>query len=68
MMQLKIVTSASHQANNQKPTDAEDGPLLHGTQILKELVSPWAHTDRIVCADSYYASVGAAIELQKTGL
>ena len=29
---------------------------------------PWANTDRIVCADSYFASVPAAEELWKHGI
>jgi Transposase IS4 len=39
--------------------------LLHGTQVLKELVQPWSMSDRCVCADSYFASVGAVEELQR---
>ena len=34
--------------------------LSHGTKVLKELVVPWDNTDRIVCVDSYFASVPAA--------
>ena len=35
--------------------DRENIP--HGTKVLKELVMLWANTDKIVCADSYFASV-----------
>jgi hypothetical protein len=42
--------------------------LLHGTQVLKRVVSPWFGSNRIVCADSYFASVGAAKELFCNGL
>jgi hypothetical protein len=50
-----------------KTPDAEDpngievgNGMLHGTAIMKFLVEPWAHTGRLVCGDSYFASVGAA--------
>jgi hypothetical protein len=42
--------------------------LLHGAAVLKSLVLPWARTDRIVCADSYSASVGALQELKRIGI
>ena len=32
------------------------------------LVMPWANTDRIVCADTYFASVPAAEELWNHGI
>jgi hypothetical protein len=42
--------------------DAVDGvSLSHGGRICVELVEPWLHSDRIVCADSYFASVSAAL-------
>ena len=47
---------------------AEETRLLHGTQVLKGLVIPWANSDRVVCADSYFASVGAVEELKRIGL
>ena len=37
-------------------------------KVLKELMLTWAKTNRIVCADSYFASVPAAEELWKHGL
>ena len=48
MMRLRIVKSAKNEEEHQ---DDEDN-ILHGTKVLKELVMPWANTDRIVCADS----------------
>ena len=42
--------------------------LLYGIQVLKDLVIPWDHTDRIVCVDSYFASVGASLKLNQIGL
>ena len=46
----------------------ENGDFLHGCNVLVELVRPWANTDRVVCADSYFASVQAALRLKKMGL
>ena len=37
--------------------------LNHGTLVLKYLIEPWLHSNRIVCADSYFSSVNAAVEL-----
>ncbi len=66
MMQLKLVETAESEALH--AVEGEDG-LLHGTVILKRLLEPWAgQGDRVVCADSYFASVGAAEELEKMGL
>jgi hypothetical protein len=64
MLRLKVVKG--------KTATEDDGDyneqLLHGTKILKELVLPWWWTDRIVCADLYFSSVGTAMELQQHGL
>jgi hypothetical protein len=66
MLRLKLVETA--EAEDENVHEEEDG-LLHGTKILKYLVQPWAGAgDRTVCADSYFASVGAAEELEKMGL
>jgi hypothetical protein len=66
MMKLKLVETAESEALH--AVEGEDG-LLHGTVILKRLLEPWAgQGDRVVCANSYFASVGAAEELEKMGL
>lgn len=66
MLQLKLVTSARLEQSRRHP---DDGPQLpHGTEVLRQLVIPFAGSDRIVCADSYYASVTTANELLKIGL
>jgi hypothetical protein len=66
MMQLKLVETAESEVYH--VMEGEDG-LLHGTVVLKRLLQPWAGKgDRVVCADSYFASVGAAEELEKMGL
>jgi Transposase IS4 len=45
-----------------------DDRILHGIKVLKCLISPWAFSHCMVCADSYFASVGAANELMQQGL
>ena len=50
------------------PFREDDGDNLHGCNVLAELVRPWANTDRVVCADSYFASVQAALRLKAMGL
>ena len=60
MLQLKIVKSTE---DDDDSLIEEENGLLHGTVVLKQLVRSWFYTDRIVCADSYFASVGAAEEL-----
>ena len=42
--------------------------MLHGTRVLLYLLSPWYDTQSVVCADSYFASLGAAQELIRNGL
>jgi hypothetical protein len=42
--------------------------MLHGTKVLKELVSPWAQSDRLVCADSYFSSVAMVEEMARMRL
>ena len=56
LMRLRIVQSAKDEEEQQYDEDN----LPHGKKVLKERVMPWANMDRIVCADSYFASVPAA--------
>ena len=42
--------------------DEDSARVPHGAQILLDLVSLWINTQRIVCTDSYFASV-TAVEL-----
>ena len=65
MLRLSIVTTAEHR---QGAATTNDGDLPHGAIVLKHLVAPWAGTKRIVCADSYFASVTAARQLLGMGL
>jgi hypothetical protein len=69
MLRLKLVKGidlvGEDDNNDDEPNESS---LLHGTQVLKSVVSPWFGSNRIVCADSYFASVGAAKELYRNGL
>jgi Transposase IS4 len=42
--------------------------FLHGCNVLYDLVKPWANTNAIVVADSYFASVQLAIRLMSIGM
>ena len=64
MIPLRIVKSV----NNEEEQQDDRENLPHGTKLLKEIVMPWDNTDRIVCADSYFASVPTAEELWNHGL
>ena len=63
MIQLKIVKTTAKEERG----EVEDG-INHGTKVLADLVKPWAHTSRIVCADSYFSSKQSSDYLQKMGL
>jgi len=65
MLRLHLVTTAADQHANMS---AEESQVLHGTAVLQRLVGPWAGSDRIVCADSYFSSVEAALALKGMGL
>jgi hypothetical protein len=67
MLRIRLVKTSIEEEANSIHVDEEDG-MLHGTKVLLELVSPWAHSDRLICADSYFASVGAAETLKSLGL
>ena len=42
----------------------DEDSVLHGTKILLNLVSPWAFSYRVVCADSYFTSVTSSEALK----
>ncbi len=56
MMRLKLVKTADeNRAAAEEQGETERVP--HSAAIINKLVLPWIHTDRIVCADSSFASV-----------
>ena len=42
--------------------------MLHGVNVLKELISPWSGYGRLVCADSFFASYKEAKVIEQDGL
>jgi hypothetical protein len=64
MLQLKVVKGA--EADRESHESEEE--TLHGAKVLYDLVSPWRNSHRILCVDSYFASVPAALLLWRHGL
>jgi hypothetical protein len=69
MMRLKLVKTADENcAAAAAAEEQETERVPHSAAILRELVLPWIHTDQIVCADSYFASVPAVKLLTSHGM
>jgi hypothetical protein len=68
MLRLKLVKGADLPGSEKEQFGNNDESLLHCTNVLKHVVSPWFRSNWIVCANSYFASVGAAKELFRNGL
>ena len=66
MIRLKLVKTGTEETA-QSISEDEEGHL-HSTKVIVSLILPWANFDCVVCADSYFASVGAAETLKKIGL
>ena len=67
MMSLSIVKS-NRVEESDHDSNEEGNSTPHGVCVLQKLLTPWksAH-DRVVCADSYFASVAAARAMRKLG-
>ena len=63
MLRIGIVTGATD-----KKEKAFERSCNHRTAVLKRLVRPWVYSDRVICADSYSASVQSAVQLLHLGL
>ena len=61
------LTKTADERDTEHKNEGDDG-LIHITKVLKTLVAPRTNTNRIVCADSYFASVGLCEELKIFGL
>ena len=66
MIQLKLVKGEKD--DDYSDNEANQDNVPHGAKVLLKLLSPWINTQRIVCADSYFASVTAAELLYVNGL
>ena len=64
LLEVFVLTSSSTSSNRAVDNDGH----LHGCNVLYELVKQFATTDAVVVADSYFASVSAAIGLKEIGL
>ena len=62
MLRLEIVKSPDEDSARQ-----HSGNMNHGTAVTRRLIDPWIRTDRIVCADSYFASAETAQVLADVG-
>ena len=62
LLGLKIVKTAGETART------SPGEHKNGTNVLVELAAPWKSRERIVCADSHFASVEAAETLLQMNL
>ena len=58
VLRLKLVKNIQEEVKAELVQESGnyDDPL-HSCKVLKELIEPWYHTHRVVCADSYFASV-----------
>ena len=69
MLRLKLVKNIQEEGKaklGQESGNVDD--IIHGCKVLKELIGPWYHTHRVVCDDSYFASVSTAKELMRLGM
>ena len=49
-------------------TQENNKVLSHGTTILKYLTLTWANSERVFCANYYFASISSAEEMIQPGL
>ena len=66
MMRLKVVKQEEDYFDIE--SDEDSSTLGHGVKVLKELISPWTVSGRLVCSDSYFASIQAAETMYQEGL
>ena len=65
---LKLMLVETEQERQITSSNTSSATLNHGTEVSLNLVSPWLHTNRLVCADSYFSSVATASLLYQNGL
>ena len=69
MLLLKPVKNIQEEVKSELGQESGNGDdLIHGCKVMKELIEPWYHTHRVVCDDSYFASVSTAKELMRLGM
>lgn len=66
---MKVSTTAQHQRDADSASGTVEGDSRpYGAVVLKLLVAQWAGTKRIICADSCFPSIAAAMLLLMMGL
>ena len=61
MIQLNLVKTEEEEEKN---TEQDDTGIPHGANVLLETTNPWfKKCDRMVCADSYFASDGVQLKM-----
>ena len=70
MMALKLVKGGAEDDDEDEEGvyNGNKDDVPHGAKVMMKLLRPWINTQRIVCADSYFASVTAAELLHMNGL
>ena len=67
ILHIKLIKEKAH--NEVDCQDHDSNGILHGTNILKELMKTWARKgDIIVYTYSYFTSVESALEMKHLGL
>src|SRR5210317_412382 len=64
MIRLKLVKTSNEEEEEGGGGEGE----LHGLKVMKELTEPWWGSWRVVCGDSFFASVPAAEEMLRKQL
>ena len=64
MIRLKLVKTSNEEEEEGGGGEGE----LHGLKVMKELTEPWWGSWRVVCGDSFFASVPAAEEMLRRQL
>jgi Transposase IS4 len=65
MLRLKLVKTVEAE---ELSTNEDEIGIPHGAKVLRNIVKPWLRSQRIVCTDSYFASVKAARLMRQLGL
>ena len=69
MLRLNLVKKNQEEVKAELGQESGNGnDLINGCKVLKELIESWYHTHKVVCADSYFASVSTAKELMRLGM
>ncbi len=63
MLQMQIVKSDKSEEKRDK-----NEFMAHGASSTRQLVEPWKNTNRIVCGDSYFASVNTVKQMYDISL